>query len=68
MVITRRIINPVELVVGAMKRILHGDLSGEEMAIASRTPEARRAHQQGHQKKNDSERPDRDSQRRHEAG
>jgi hypothetical protein len=37
-VITRRIINPVELVVGAMKRILHGDLTGEEMAIASRTP------------------------------
>ncbi|MFZ0523991.1 MAG: methyl-accepting chemotaxis protein [Candidatus Acidiferrales bacterium] len=34
--ITRRITRPIELVVDAMQRILHGDLTGEELSIASR--------------------------------
>ena len=33
--ITRRITKPIELVVHAMQRILHGDLTGEELSITS---------------------------------
>ncbi len=33
--ITRRITRPTELVVDAMQRILHGDLTGEELSISS---------------------------------
>jgi methyl-accepting chemotaxis protein len=33
--ITRRITRPIELVVAAMHRILHGDLTGKELSIAS---------------------------------